>query len=159
MCGSVGWCSLGGRSRRGVRRAGGVSPSGQHAHRVQPHIQSDRAGLRRRPPGQPVQPRPEDRHRHHRHRPLRAHRRRQLHGHDQLQDRQAAADDQQLLPVLSGRRGLRCGAHIDAALHHVHDIRLLAAGAARVRHLARAGLLGVERVSVEPVDHQFRQVL
>lgn len=54
------------------------------------------------------------------------HRRRQFHGDDLVQDRQAAADHQQLFPVLvgGGRPGHR--AHLHAAVHRVHDPGLLA---------------------------------
>lgn len=136
-------------------------PTHHSLHHLDRHHQQCVGLLRRHPAcrAQAVQHRADDRHRHHRHRLVRVHRRRQLHGHDFVQDRQTAADHQQLLPLLAGRRRFRDRAHLHAALHRQHHRRLLAPRPHLMRLVAGSGLFGVERVCLEPAHHQLRQVL
>ena len=91
--------------------------------------------------------------------PQLAHRGRQLHGHDLLQDRQTAADHLQLLSVQSGRRRLRHRAHLHAFVHRLHTGRPVAAGTLCLRHLAIVGLPRVQRIGPQSTHHQLRQVL
>lgn len=86
------------------------------------------------------------------------HRVRQHHGDGVVQDRQAAAEHQQLLPVQPGAGRLLHRPHIHAAVHRVHHTRLLAVRPARVRRLAGARLPGQQRVRAQPVADQLRPV-
>jgi len=86
------------------------------------------------------------------------HRVRQHNGHGFVQDRQAAAEHQQLLPVQLGDGRLLHRAHIHAAVHRVHHTRLLAVRSTRVRRLAGARLPGQQRFRAQPAADQLRQI-
>lgn len=86
------------------------------------------------------------------------HRVRQHNGDGVVQDRQAAAEHQQLLPVQPGAGRLLHRPHIHAAVHRVHHTRLLAVRPARVRRLAGARLPGQQRVRAQPAADQLRPV-
>lgn len=86
------------------------------------------------------------------------HRVRQHNGHGVVQDRQAAAEHQQLLPVQPGHGRLLHRAHIHAAVHRVHHTGVLAVRPARVRRLAGARLLGQQRFRAQLAADQLRQV-
>lgn len=68
---------------------------------------------------------------------------RQHYGDGLLQDRQAAANHQQLLPVQFGGGGRYRGPVLDAALYRVHRDGVLAVGCAYMRRLAGGRLYRV----------------